>query len=205
MVQLRRVTRGQGHLETWLAKKRADLADSLIPNAYRSGCLVDIGCGTYPLFLIQTQFSERIGLDKVVSKIEENGPMSEIRLEKHDVGQVSPLPLKDNTADVVTMLAVVEHVERHRISRLLRDIHRVLKPTGMLIVTTPAPWTGRILRIMAKLGLVSAEEINEHKGAYRLSELFALFQEAGFDGIIRGGYFEAYMNCWATAVKGGAK
>ncbi len=37
---------------------------SLIPSDRRGGCIVDIGCGTLPLFLAGTEFAEKIGVDK---------------------------------------------------------------------------------------------------------------------------------------------
>lgn len=46
-----------------------------------------------------------------------------------------PLPYPDDSLDLVTFTEVIEHVENHR--AVLRDIRRVLKPGGLLVITTP--------------------------------------------------------------------
>ena len=45
------------------------------------------------------------------------------------------LPFPDASFDVVTCTEVVEHLEHYRDT--LRDMHRVLKPGGTLVITTP--------------------------------------------------------------------
>ncbi len=55
-----------------------------------------------------------------------------------------PLPYPDAQFSVVTCTEVIEHVENHR--RLLRECHRVLKPGGLLVVSTP-----NILNIKSRL------------------------------------------------------
>jgi SAM-dependent methyltransferase len=45
------------------------------------------------------------------------------------------LPYPDNHFDVVTLTEVIEHIEHDR--DVLREIHRVTKPDGLVVVTTP--------------------------------------------------------------------
>src|SRR5664279_3946205 len=73
------------------------------------------------------------------------------------------LPFEDNFFDVVTLLAVVEHLELSELQLLFTEIFRILKPGGRVIITTPAVWTNFILWSLAKLHLLSPEEIAEHK------------------------------------------
>ena len=56
-------------LERFLAKKRAQTVIKLIPHSHGSGKVLDIGCGTYPYFLLNTGFSEKHGIDKYDSSI----------------------------------------------------------------------------------------------------------------------------------------
>jgi hypothetical protein len=41
-------------------------------------------------------------------------------------------------------------------------------PGGMVILTTPAAWSDKLLQIMARVGLMNKEEINEHVPTYTL-------------------------------------
>ena len=63
------MTRGYGLLEGFLAQQRSRVADALIPASLRTGRLLDIGCGAYPLFLAQTSFARKFGLDKQVATV----------------------------------------------------------------------------------------------------------------------------------------
>jgi len=45
------------------------------------------------------------------------------------------LPYKDNSFDLITFTEVAEHLENHH--TIIREIYRVLKPGGMLVMTTP--------------------------------------------------------------------
>jgi SAM-dependent methyltransferase len=196
-----RATRGHGFLEPFLARRRYEIAQSLIPSANRKGCIVDIGCGTRPLFLASTDFVERIGLDKSFNPgIIDSYTTPGFRLIEHDIERRGELPLTDACCHVVTMLAVIEHIERHRLKRLLGEVYRILKPGGLCIITTPAPWTATLLRIMARLNLVSPAEIHEHKALYDRASLLDMLARAGFrEEDMRGGYFELGLNVWAVA------
>jgi len=195
----RSVTRGYGLLEKQLAKQRTRVANKLIPRDRRSGRLLDIGCGTYPYFLAHTDFKEKFGLDTA------GGPAGcddSITLLSHDLHKETVLPFQDEYFDVVTMLAVFEHIEPERLPVLLAEIRRVLKPGGMYILTTPAGWTDKLLRILAKLRLVSAAEIEDHKAAYDHAKIASLLLNAQFkETKIARGHFELFMSLWMSAGK----
>jgi len=112
------------------------------------------------------------------------------------------MPFVNGYFDVVTMLAVIEHVEFDGAAGIFKEIHRILKSGGFFMLTTPAAWTTLPLRIMAKLKLVSSVEVADHKTAYTHEKLLFLFQEAGFSREkVRLGCFELFMNIWAMAAK----
>ncbi|MBI5570585.1 MAG: methyltransferase domain-containing protein [Desulfomonile tiedjei] len=200
-----RVTRGTGLLEGFLARQRAKTADRLISRDLRSGCLLDVGCGSYPLFLHGTTFARKIGLDKVVGEHyrKDFDPTASAAIEflRHDIEKDPYLPIANESCAVVTMLAVIEHLAPDRVPLLLREIHRILRAGGLLVVTTPAAWTDSLLRIMAKAGLVSATEIEEHKAAYSRTDLAALLAQVFPGKDVRVGFFEIFMNLWAVARK----
>lgn len=200
----RSVTRGRGHLEEFLAKRRVRKANALIPEALRRGRVLDIGCGFFPYFLTQTDFSEKYGLDKGIDK--------ELRAElkkRHDLALIdvdlecsARMPFAADFFDVVTMLAVLEHIEPARVLLIVREIERILKPGGVFIMTTPAKCTKGLLKYLARMGMVSQIEINEHKTSYSRKQVRALLEEGGFSkSSVRLGYFELFMNIWARARK----
>ena len=194
------VTRGNGALERFLAGQRAKLADTLIPDASRSGRILDIGCGSFPYFLTSTRFHEKHGLDKMLDDDTRRYHGEDILIKNNDMESGERLPYTDGYFDIVTMLAVFEHIEPTRLVATLREVYRVLKPGGSYILTTPAAWTDRLLGILARLRLVSKEEIEEHKDTYSHRKIIQLLKASGFsDGNIQCGYFEAYMNLWLKA------
>lgn len=191
------VTRGSGLLEDFLAKKRAKKANSLIPKSYRSGRILDIGCGSYPYFLTSTDFKEKYGIDPSLASLK----LENITLEKLDIAK-NKLPFKDNFFDTVTMLAVFEHIEHDKLNFVLDEIIRVLKKDGVFIITTPSPLGDKVLHLMTIFGLVSSEEIHEHKHNHPKEKIENILVEAGFERRkIKSGFFEFFLNMWFTAIK----
>lgn len=194
-----RVTRGHGLLEGFLARRRAAMAGKLLAGVPREGHLLDVGCGTHPLFLLRSDFRQRTGVDRVLPA-DGTGPAG-VTLLPHDFEAEPSLPFEDRSFDAVTMLAVFEHVDPAALTPLLSDIRRVLRPGGILVLTTPASWTDPILRTLAALRLVSHEEIDEHKDAYDHQRIRQRLLDAGFaPERLRFGSFELFTNLWATAL-----
>ena len=147
-------TRGHGILEPFLARLRAKRADNLIPSQLRQGRILDIGCGSYPYFLSHTYFTEKFAVDQ----LEKPETVSNINWHTLNLNTDPSLPFEDGYFDLVTMLAVVEHLSPNSLVMLFQQVHRVLKPGGRLIITTPAAWSDGLLRFMARTGLVSAAQ-----------------------------------------------
>lgn len=189
------VTRGHGLLEPFLSRKRASMANSLIPTEMRNGRILDVGCGSYPYFLSHTAFKEKFAIDQLPPSVQ-----SEIKWHVLNLNEAPKLPFEDGYFDVVTLLAVAEHVNPTSLEKLLTEAHRALRPGGRIILTTPAAWSDGLLKFMARVGLVSEEEINEHVFAYTLPLLGWYFGRAGFEmKRVRFGYFEMGLNLWAMA------
>ena len=196
------VTRGSGFLERFLARRRAAMADRLIPRDLRHGRLLDVGCGTYPYFLSRIEFAEKLGVDKVVKQSGrvEFGHAGSADLEAVAVDADDRLPFDDEHFDAVTMLAVFEHIRRERLVLLLNEVHRVLKPGGCYIMTTPTGWTAPVLGLLSAVGAVSGEEIGEHQDAYSRGRIRQIMGQTPFDPQrTRYGTFELGMNHWMVA------
>lgn len=96
---------------------------SRMPDRCR-GVLLDLGCGTQPY---------RSLYHKVFQKIVAADYASRSRLDA--TVDVCALPFLDGTVDVVLFTEVVEHVVEGL--RAFREISRVLKPGGVLLLTWP--------------------------------------------------------------------
>lgn len=194
-------TRGKGLLEPFLAYKRAQTANRLIPPELRQGRILDIGCGTYPYFLAHTAFEKKITIDQLPIP---NQTASNLKIDcfSLNLNQQPSLPFDNDFFNIVTLLAVVEHLNPDSMAIIFREIYRVLRPGGRVIMTTPSAWSVGLLRLMAHLRLVSAEEIDEHAYTYALPLIGWYYGQAGFAmRKARFGYFELMLNIWATAEK----
>jgi ubiquinone/menaquinone biosynthesis C-methylase UbiE len=196
-----RIVQGHGPLDLFLAKQRYKIARRQIKSMSGNGRILDIGCGCSPFFLTTVDFLEKYGLDKNISSTEEKIRENGITLINYNIEE-EKLPFKDDFFDVVTMLAVFEHIEPKHLVRIHQDIYRILRPGGMYVMTTPAFWTDGLLKLLARLHLISDVPIKEHKGSYDYSTVSSVLQEASFEkNSLRFGYFEFFMNMWVTATK----
>src|SRR5690606_8887355 len=129
-----RATRGHGLLEPLLARLRARRAEALIPEALRAGRVLDVGCGSSPYFLSHTYFAEKYAVDQLPPAAGSTG----ILWHQLDLNVRPRLPFEDAYFQVVTMLAVAEHLDPVALEQLCGECRRVLAPGGRLVLTTPA-------------------------------------------------------------------
>ncbi len=97
------------------------------------------------------------------------------------------LPIADQTMDTVLCLDVIEHVTDHE--QVMREIGRVLKPGGKVILTTPAS----PLVTFPLMSRNRVEAINRQWGhvrfGYTLAEIGQLFSDSGLAVAWKGRYF----------------
>jgi ubiquinone/menaquinone biosynthesis C-methylase UbiE len=97
--------------------------------------VLDAGCGTGALLdrLEARSEIELYGLDFSGQALSYTRQRGHNRLVQ---GDLTRLPFPDGTFDVVTALDVVEHVREDE--QALREVNRVLRPDGVLLVSVPA-------------------------------------------------------------------
>lgn len=190
-----RSTRGSGFLERFLSKQRSKVAKGKICGRFSRGRVLDIGCGLYPYFLSTLDAFDKYGIDQSDIKIQEG-----MTLCKTDLNAIKKLPFEDGYFDAVSALALIEHLDPAAVPCILQEARRVLKKDGILVLTTPADWTEKILKYMAALNLVSKQEISEHKSLFNSRSLRELLRVCGFRNI-KIDSFELGMNLLAVADK----
>lgn len=99
--------------------------------------VLDAGCGTgYGTNILKNAGAANItGIDiadEAVSYCQEKFPGKKITFKK---GNVTKLSFADKVFDVITSFEVIEHIEKYE--EVLKEMHRVLKETGTLIISTP--------------------------------------------------------------------
>ena len=123
-----------------------DVMDEFFPKGAGS-TLIDIGCGPGIKALTFALNGFRVvGFDireREIGHARENARQTraahpDVRLDaeffQHDLRNGLP-QLADSSVDVALFVEVIEHLEHYR--RVLREIFRVLKPGGSVIITTP--------------------------------------------------------------------
>lgn len=99
--------------------------------------LVDVGCsfGWFLSKLEKCKLRKAIGIDpnkKAVELARRN-----VSFADFFVSEAGKLPLKDRSADLITMFDVIEHVPKREELKTLKEIARVLKKGGKFFLSTP--------------------------------------------------------------------
>ncbi len=167
----------------WWFKVRRELVHFLI-NKYSALDVVnsnleilDVGCGTGVLTGELERYGRASGIDfsyKAVEYCKERGLKNVVQ------GVGEKLPYNDNQFDVVLVLDVLEHIEDDK--KAIKELHRVLKPDGILISFVPA--------FMILWGIT--DEVSQHFRRYTKSELVSKLKESDFK-IIRSTYFNTFL------------
>lgn len=98
------------------------------------GDLLELGCGEgRGVELLAPLAESYIGIDKIKSVIED----LEAKFPDYQFmsGVFPPFPFEDNSFDSIVTFQVIEHVKDDE--GFIQEIHRVLKPGGMALITTP--------------------------------------------------------------------
>jgi SAM-dependent methyltransferase len=119
------------------------------------------------------------------------------------VADLKTLPFKDNTADVMSAIHVVEHFYSWKVPKIFREWYRVLKPGGKIILELPC--MDKLLANLAQCFLQGAipskdfyrvffqwplwgnpdfkSPLMMHKWGYTIDELTQVLQKSGFSDI----------------------
>lgn len=127
-----------------------------IPNGAR---VLDVGCADGALFRqLRHQISSGVGVDHALASSLGN-------LRFHLIaGSLSDELVARGDFDIVTMLAVVEHLREEVVLPLRDRCVRALKPGGLLLITVPSTQVDHILHLLTTLHLIAGMSLHEHHG-----------------------------------------
>jgi SAM-dependent methyltransferase len=148
--------------------------------AVRAELLIDVGCGHGDLFAaLRGAFTAYVGCDLVRYEGFPTDPTAEFRLADLN----GAIPVETSSADLAVSVETIEHLENPR--AFLRELTRIARPGGTIIVTTPNQ-----LSFLSKLSLVlknrfaAFQDVHypAHIVALLESDLLRIANEAGLVG-----------------------
>lgn len=125
----------------------------------RGARVLDVGCADGALFRqLRHQISSGVGVDHALAQSIRDAHFQLI------AGSLSDDLVSSGDFDIVTLLAVVEHLREEMMPELRRRCVRALKPGGLLIITVPSTQVDHILHLLTRLHLITGMSLHEHHG-----------------------------------------
>jgi SAM-dependent methyltransferase len=150
----------------------------LVGELRRDDRVLDLGCGDGRFTgELATAGASVVGVDvaeAALARARDTHPGLDFRLAPID----GPLPLEDNSFDLVWASEVIEHIADT--ARWLSEIRRVLVPAGRLLLTTPSH--GRLRLALHGVERYS-EPLGDHLHLYTRRSLATVLADLGFDRV----------------------
>jgi SAM-dependent methyltransferase len=151
--------------------------------------VLDAGCGPGNLVPALARYRRLCAMDASPRMLHiARANSAEVSNVAYQVGSIDSLPYGDATFDLVCSAGVIEYLRDWE--RALREMHRVLRPGGMLILPTtnalaPAHWLRPILEPVARIPFV-ARAFGIQPGTYqlwyhRIAEFKGRLRNCGFE------------------------
>lgn len=141
-----------------------------------AGTLADVGCGTGDLWrAAHGRFTRYVGVDAVRYE----GLPAHVEFVAADL-DCAPLPIASGTVDVAAALEVIEHLENPR--ALVREMARITRAGGWIVVTTPNQLSGLSLLTLVLKGRFASFQDSEypaHRTALLEIDLLRIAAECG--------------------------
>ena len=135
--------------------------------------VLDLACADGALFRqLGARISEGFGIDPVLTA--EAGWGAFRLMPGWFPKDMPPLP----PFDVITMLAVLEHIPDNESARVAAGCADRLKPGGYLVITVPSPLVDHVLKVLMFFRLVDGMSLEQHHG-FDVRHTERLFNHAG--------------------------
>jgi len=154
-------------------------AAALLTSRGAGGTLLDAGCGTGDLWrLVSAEFASCTGVDAVRYP----GLPADVQFVAANLD--GPLPLDDASVDTAAAIEVIEHLENPRL--FVRELVRVTKPGGWIVLTTPNQLSALSLMCLIAKGSFGAFQDGDypaHRTALLEIDLRRIAAECGLEQV----------------------
>jgi ubiquinone/menaquinone biosynthesis C-methylase UbiE len=176
------------------ARRRIANVFSLLPEL-RGRTVLDLGCGMGTFTLEAAQRGARaIGVDMMPAALQAAAlvaaqeQVTDARFLRADV---AALPVRSRSADLVLAADLTEHLDEETLQAMLREIRRVLKPAGQLVLYTPE--ASHLFERLRDSGLLKQDP--SHIGVRSGKDLAAAVHQCGFT-IQQLVYLPSHLPVW---------
>ncbi|MDA1324503.1 MAG: class I SAM-dependent methyltransferase [Proteobacteria bacterium] len=163
----------------WHHQKFAHIRDRIGPATRH----LDIACGPGTFIGTIGETVESTGVDVAASQIEYARAAYGSDRKHFDIVQPGKLPYGDSAFDVATCVELLEHLTPAEGQALLLEAKRVIRPGGVLLLSTPdygGAWP-LLEWILNRRGSVSYED--QHITHFTQSRLTSFLEQAGFENV----------------------
>ena len=155
--------------------------------------VLDVGCFDAALFAaLGPRIAGGVGLDPLLAE-----PVVGDRFRLVP-GHFPDALVEAGRFDVITMLAVLEHVSPGALERWAQACVDLLVPGGLVVATVPAPAVDRILDVLIRLRVLHGMSVEEHHG-FEPDLASEAFGRAGFTLAHRGRFQFGLNNLFVFA------
>lgn len=161
-------------LDKWLQQWRTNKAINEILHPSK---VLDVGC--YDAIVLEKLYHKKklingIGIDPLIQPTAKNNYQIIQGWFPND------LPPDLQTFDVITLIAVLEHIPANDLNHFIQNIYKHLKPNGKVIITVPNPLVDIILKWLMRFKILDGMSVQEHYG-FDVSSTPQLFSQVGFE------------------------
>jgi 2-polyprenyl-3-methyl-5-hydroxy-6-metoxy-1,4-benzoquinol methylase len=117
----------------------SNLIAAALLNPFERPLILEVGCGSGLLTELMSDVGKVMAVDVEANYVDMANNLKDVRAIQADISKGDFTERVQTKADVVVCSEVVEHITDSQTA--LKSLYACLKPGGMLILTTPNPWS----------------------------------------------------------------